>query len=87
MLYEFYGEECPHCQRMLKITDTLMKEFPSVHIERMEIWHNKKNMEMVKQYDTEDACGGIPFYYDTETKQWLCGEVTYEELKDWAHAA
>lgn len=86
MLYEFYGEECPHCQRMLKITDKIMQDFPSIHIERKEIWHDKKNMALVKEYDVEDSCGGIPFYYDTETKQWLCGEVTYEELKDWAHA-
>lgn len=83
MLYEFYGEECPHCQRMLKLTDKIMKDFPDVHIERMEIWHDKANMELVKEYDTDDTCGGIPFYYDTETKKWLCGEVAYEELKGW----
>ncbi len=84
MLYEFYGEECPHCKRMLKLTDALMKEFPAITVVRKEVWHNKENMELVKQYDVDDACGGLPFYYDTETKKWLCGEVKYGALKEWA---
>ncbi|MEI6022336.1 MAG: hypothetical protein WCQ32_00625 [bacterium] len=85
MLYEFYGEECPHCQRMLKLTAKLMEEFPQVHIERKEIWHNKENMELIKKCDVDDACGGIPFYYnDQNPSVWLCGEVTYAELKKWA---
>lgn len=84
MLYEFYGEECPHCQKMLKLTDTLMKEFPEIVVTRKEIWHNKENMELVKKLDANDGCGGVPFYYNEKTKKWLCGEVTYKELKDWA---
>ncbi len=83
MLYEFYGEECPHCQKMLKLTQKLMKEYPTIKIIRKEVWHNKENMELVKKFDSEDSCGGLPFYYDTETKKWLCGEVSYAELKKW----
>jgi hypothetical protein len=41
-------------------------------------------MEMVKQFDKDDGCGGLPFYYDEQTGKWLCGEVKYEELKVWA---
>ena len=69
--------------RMMKLTDKLMKEYPDAQIERKEVWHDKENMELVKQYDTDDICGGLPFYYDTETKKWLCGEVAYDELKNW----
>ena len=68
---------------MLKLTDKIMKEFPDVKIIRKEVWHNKDNMGLVKQYDVDDACGGLPFYYNTETKKWLCGEVGYGELKEW----
>ncbi len=84
MLYEFYGEECPHCQKMMKLTDALMKAFPDVTIVRKEVWHNKENMELVKELDKGDACGGLPFYYNEKTGKWLCGEVSYEELKEWA---
>jgi thiol-disulfide isomerase/thioredoxin len=84
MLYEFYGEECPHCKKMRKLTDKLMQEYPAIKIERKEVWHNKKNMELIKQYDEGDKCGGVPFFYNDETKAWLCGEVKYSEMKEWA---
>lgn len=84
MLYEFYGLECPHCQKMRELTDKLMKEYPSVHIERKEVWHDKANMAFVEECDSSGECGGVPFFYNSENKEWLCGEVTYDELKKWA---
>ena len=84
MLYEFYGKECPHCQKMRELTDALMKEFPQIVIERKEIWHDERNMEFIKECDKGDACGGVPFFFNANTKAWLCGEVTYEQLKQWA---
>lgn len=84
MLYEFYGQECPHCDRMRTLTDELMLVYPHVKIIRKEVWHNKENMEFIKTLDKGDACGGVPFYFNTDTKKWLCGEVTMEELKEWA---
>ena len=69
---------------MMALTTKLMKEYPDLKIERKEIWHNKENMEFIKECDKNDQCGGIPFYYDSDTKLWLCGEVEYDELKKWA---
>jgi thiol-disulfide isomerase/thioredoxin len=84
MLYEFYGEECPHCIKMRKLTDRLMQEYPQVKIERVEVWHDKKNMEFIKECDKGDECGGVPFFFNSENKKWLCGEVEYSEIKEWA---
>lgn len=84
MLYEFYGEECPHCQKMRKLTNKLMEEFPKVHVERVEVWHHKENMEFIKECDKDDACGGVPFFYNDVSKATLCGEVKYDEIKEWA---
>ena len=86
MLYEFYGEECPHCQKMRKLTDKLMQEFSNIQIIRKEVWHNKDNMAFIKECDKDDACGGVPFFFNSESKAWLCGEVSYDELKTWAEA-
>lgn len=83
MLYEFYGLECPICQGMRKVSDKLVKEC-GVVLERKEVWHNKENMELIKELDAKDECGGVPFYYNDVTKEWLCGEVKYDELKKWA---
>lgn len=84
MLYEFYGEECPHCQKMRKLTDKLMKDHPGIVVTRKEVWHNKENMALIKTLDTKDECGGVPFFYNETTKGWLCGEVQYEEILAWA---
>lgn len=79
MIYEFYGRECPHCQRMLLLTDKVMKD-TGVTIVRKEVWHNEENMKFLTECDATNECGGIPFYYNEETKKWLCGEVSYDEL-------
>jgi hypothetical protein len=41
-------------------------------------------MAFIKECDKGDECGGVPFFFNTETKKWLCGEVEYEEIKKWA---
>lgn len=82
MLLEFYGLECPHCDRMKVLIERLKKE-ENVSIESYEIWHNEENERKMLEYD-KDLCGGVPFFYHTETKAFICGEVSYEELKAWA---
>jgi thiol-disulfide isomerase/thioredoxin len=70
-LLEFFGTECPHCVRMHKLVDTF------------EVWHNKENAKKLEEID-KDFCGGVPFFYNTESKKWICGEAEYDELKEWA---
>jgi thiol-disulfide isomerase/thioredoxin len=81
-LLEFYGTECPHCVRMHALVEKLEKE-TGVKVDALEVWHNKENRKRLEEYD-KDLCGGVPFFYNTKTDKWLCGEVGYDELKDWA---
>lgn len=78
----FYGEECPHCKNMHALLDRIEKE-ESVSISRIEVWHNAENLKILESYDKE-YCGGVPFLFNTETKKWMCGEISYDELKTWA---
>lgn len=82
MLIEFYGQECPHCQKIAPLLARLEKEM-NVKIERYEVWHNEKNLAKMKEYDT-GLCGGVPFLWNTENKKFICGEAPYEDLKKWA---
>lgn len=82
-LLNFYGTECPHCQRMRLLLDKLEIEL-GVVVDNVEVWHNEENTRLMESYDNDQACGGVPFFYNTKTKAWLCGEVTYKELLDWA---
>jgi len=81
-LIEFYGTECPHCIRMQPLIERLQKE-EGLTVERFEVWHNDENREKMMQYD-RGFCGGVPFFINTETNKWICGEAPYEEFKAWA---
>lgn len=80
LLY-FYGDECDHCHAMRPLIERLEKE-SGAKIEQYEVWHNEKNAKIMDGYDKN--CGGVPFFYNTESKEWLCGEVSFEKLKEWA---
>jgi len=82
MLLEFYGKECSHCINMRRLVEQLEREI-DVTVERHETWHDPENAKKMEEYD-KGLCGGVPFFYNTNTHKWLCGESSYEELKEWA---
>jgi hypothetical protein len=67
---------------MHKLVEQLEKK-DGIKIESLEVWHNKKNEKCLLELD-KNLCGGVPFFYNTKTKKWICGEASYEELKNWA---
>lgn len=81
-LLDFYGTECYHCRKMDPLVERLEKE-TGVKVKKVEVWHNDENMRLLQQYD-KDFCGGVPFFYNTKTGKWICGEATYEKLREWA---
>jgi hypothetical protein len=60
----------------------LQKE-EGIKVESLEVWHNKENEKRLLELD-KDMCEGVPFFYNTKTKKWICGEADYKELKAWA---
>lgn len=87
-LVMFYGKECPHCKKMMPLVDKLENE-TNLTIERLEIWHNEKNADLMRSYHDviKEKCGGqlrVPTFLDEETKDVFCGEVEYKTLKSWA---
>jgi hypothetical protein len=55
----------------------------NIKVEDIEVWHNKENEKRLLEID-KDMCGGVPFFYNTKTKKFICGDASYEELKTWA---
>ena len=53
-------------------------------VEKLEVWHNKENEKRLLEIDNGELCGGVPFFYNTETKKFICGETTEEHIKIWA---
>lgn len=81
-LLEFYGETCPHCIEMKPMVAKLEEEL-GVEVEKYETWNSPENAEKQKEYDT-GLCGGVPFFYNTESKKHICGSTDYDSLKAWA---
>ncbi|MBU4314933.1 thioredoxin family protein [Patescibacteria group bacterium] len=81
-LLEFYGEGCPHCIEMKPLVERLIQE-EGVQVDVLEVWENKENAVKKDEYDT-GACGGVPFFINTDTKAVICGSTDYESLKKWA---
>ena len=83
-LIYFYGEECGHCKNIEPLVEQLEKEL-RVTREKYEGWHNEENAKKMEEYD-KNLCGGVTFFYNTRSKEWICGEASYEKLKEWATA-
>ncbi len=81
-LLEFYGETCPHCITMKPLVEKLESEL-SVKVEKFEVWNDEKNAKKMEEFDT-GLCGGVPFFFNTESKKFICGSASYGELKKWA---
>ena len=81
LLY-FYGDGCEHCEEMHPAIEKLEKEL-GIELKKLEVWNNAENDKIWKSYD-KGLCGGVPFFFNTKTKKYICGEAEYDQLKDWA---
>jgi len=81
-LLMFYGTECTHCHEMDPLIKKLEEE-EKIEVERVEVWHDEKNMADLQKLDN-GKCGGVPFFYNKKNDKWICGSANYEKLKEWA---
>lgn len=81
-LLEFYGQNCPFCEKMAPIVKKLSDE--GLPIKQLEVWHHPENMNKLHHVDPDGHCDGVPFFINTETGKWLCGEKTLHTLTAWA---
>ena len=62
VLFMFYGQGCPHCGKMELFLNDLEGKYPTLKIERYEIYNNQENRALFenisKAYDTEIV--GVP---------------------------
>lgn len=82
----FYGAECPHCRVMHPIVDKLIAE--GIDIEKLEVWHNDSNANKMRESsEVIMAAGGgdlaVPTFFDFAGNRAICGEMSYEDLKQW----
>ena len=66
---------------MMPLVDKLIAE--GHQIEKQETWHDEANAQKMQEYD-RGLCGGVPFFYNTDSKQFICGETDEKTLRKWA---
>ena len=45
-VYFFYGEECPHCHKVMPFVVSLKQKYPEVDLRILETWHNETNQAL-----------------------------------------
>ncbi len=79
-LIEFYGRECPHCKRIEPVVKEFEKKFGE--ITKFEIWHDAENKSLFDSFASK-RCNGVPFFFNTENKKFICGECDLGQLEEW----
>lgn len=67
---------------MKPLVERLEREL-GLKFERLETWHDEANAKKFEQL-AADKCMGVPFFINTDNGEYVCGEASYEELKEWA---
>jgi thiol-disulfide isomerase/thioredoxin len=78
MLYEYYGETCPHCISMKPVIEEVEKEL-GVSFEKIEVWNNEANAQKLESVD-RGRCGGVPFFLNDESNEFICGAASKEDM-------
>jgi hypothetical protein len=66
---------------MMPVIDKLISE--GVKIEKFETWHHEKNAQKLQEAD-KGRCGGVPFFHNTQTNQYICGATDEQRVRAWA---
>jgi len=78
------GQECPHCHEMEPLVEQLEKD-SGVKVTTLEVYHNAQNQElMMKIAKGGELCGGLPFFFNEKTGDFVCGKCDMKRLKKWA---
>ncbi|PIZ53285.1 hypothetical protein COY25_03740 [Candidatus Uhrbacteria bacterium CG_4_10_14_0_2_um_filter_41_7] len=66
---------------MKPMVEKLEKEL-GVTVEKFEVWNNDENAKKLETVD-KGLCGGVPFFFNTENHQFICGGTDEETLRAW----
>jgi hypothetical protein len=80
LLY-FRGETDKYSEMMEPLNRELARE--GFNMKRFEVWYNTRNTELMQHLDL-GRCGGVPYYYNKNTKRFICGATDINNLRNWA---
>ncbi|RME77584.1 hypothetical protein D6774_03960 [Candidatus Woesearchaeota archaeon] len=75
----FYGTECATCHKIEPTVDKIAQE-KGVEVVKKETYHNAQNQEELMRL-AEGKCSQLPFIINTDNDNYLCGDVSEEEIQ------
>mmetsp|Transcript_5575 Transcript_5575/g.5764 ORF Transcript_5575/g.5764 Transcript_5575/m.5764 type:complete len:123 (+) Transcript_5575:145-513(+) len=82
-LMYFYGESCPFTRRAEPHVQCLENNIGR-RLQRFEVYGSKENQELYAKLGGIENCGGVPYFYNLETGESICGLSQCAALIDWA---
>ena len=67
---------------MKPLVEEVEKEL-GLKVEKLEVWNDEENLKKLEAVDN-GRCGGVPFFYNDETDEFICGSANKEKLIAWA---
>jgi hypothetical protein len=61
-----------------------MERGVGARVNHIEIWDNSENHSRYEAVGGQTLCGGVPFFFNTVTKQSICGAARCDALIEWA---
>jgi len=84
-LHFFFGQECSFTKKVEPAVNCLEKMLGQ-KVNRHEVWHNSTNQRLYREAGGAVRCGGVPYFYNADTKQTICGYTSCEMLRQWAES-
>ena len=53
-------------------------------LNKLETWNSEENQKLYDEVGGPVSCGGVPFFYNKNTKQSICGAMGIDAMIAWA---
>ncbi len=82
----YFGGRCPYTAKVAPQVACLELHLGQ-RLSRFETWDDADNHAQWVGVGGQDNCGGVPFFYNRETGESICGATSCDLLKKWAAAS
>ena len=79
----FYGNSCPMTKKVEPIVERVENKLHT-SIKRLEVYENEENLKKYKDVGGIELCGGVPFFFNTQTESSVCGVREEAIISAWA---
>ena len=81
----FYGKGCSFTGKVEPAVNELEIKLGK-RLKRLETWYDEDSQKRYEEVGGPQNCGGVPYFYNQQTKESVCGARSFDLLHAWASA-